>query len=57
MLIDDDISELVWARDVGMQTFAAPAQGGLQNDDFQELFRALGLETEWLGPRLTTTIT
>ena len=29
LLIDDDISELVWARDIGMQTFAAPAQVGL----------------------------
>lgn len=46
LLIDDDISELVWARDIGMQTFAAPAQGGLQADDFQELFRSLGLEGE-----------
>eukprot|EP00913_Durusdinium_trenchii_P014185 g13312.t1 len=44
LLIDDDISELVWARDIGMQTFAAPPQGGLQEDDFDELFRALGLE-------------
>eukprot|EP00435_Cladocopium_sp_Y103_P035696 s2096_g9.t1 len=46
LLIDDDISELVWARDIGMQTFAAPAQGGLQADDFHELFRSLGLEGE-----------
>jgi len=44
LLVDDDISELVWAREIGMQTFAAPAQGGLQADDFQELFRSLGLE-------------
>ncbi|CAJ1370391.1 unnamed protein product [Effrenium voratum] len=46
LLIDDDISELVWARDVGMQTFAAPAQGGLQEEDFHELFRGLGLQSD-----------
>lgn len=46
ILIDDDICELVWARDIGMQTFAAPPQGGLQEEDFDDLFKAIGLYTE-----------
>ncbi|CAE7824215.1 CPK3 [Symbiodinium sp. CCMP2592] len=28
-----------------MQTFAAPPQGGLQEEDFDDLFKAIGLDT------------
>merc|ERR1712039_1133019 len=34
LLVDDDVLELDRARKMGMQAFAAPAEGGLQEDDF-----------------------
>lgn len=43
LLIDDDVRELERARERGIQTFAAPQQGGLQESDFDEIFTSLGL--------------
>eukprot|EP00931_Biecheleriopsis_adriatica_P005111 TRINITY_DN10666_c0_g1_i1.p1 TRINITY_DN10666_c0_g1~~TRINITY_DN10666_c0_g1_i1.p1 ORF type:complete len:636 (-),score=127.92 TRINITY_DN10666_c0_g1_i1:20-1927(-) len=43
LLVDDDTSELIRARDVDMQIYAAPAQGGLQENDLEDIFRCLGL--------------
>mmetsp|Transcript_44347 Transcript_44347/g.139055 ORF Transcript_44347/g.139055 Transcript_44347/m.139055 type:complete len:394 (-) Transcript_44347:104-1285(-) len=43
LLIDDDVLELERARDMGFQTFAAPATGGLQEEDFPPLVRAVRL--------------
>merc|ERR1719330_495477 len=43
LLVDDDVRELDRARARGLQTFAAPAKGGLQEQDFDEIFAALGL--------------
>lgn len=44
LLIDDDVSELDRARERGIQTFPAPKDGGLQEDDFAALFGSLGVE-------------
>lgn len=41
LLIDDDVRELERARARGLQTFAAPAEGGLQVEDFDEIFDIL----------------
>lgn len=41
LLVDDDTQELVRAREFGIQTFPAPEDGGLQAQDFDELFGAL----------------
>lgn len=43
VLVDDDLRELDRARAAGIQTFAAPSCGGLQTEDFDELFQLLGL--------------
>jgi phosphoglycolate phosphatase-like HAD superfamily hydrolase len=43
LLIDDDVRELARARERGIQTFAAPQQGGLQEEDFDEILACLGL--------------
>eukprot|EP00747_Dinoflagellata_sp_TGD_P087090 gnl/TRDRNA2_/TRDRNA2_163520_c0_seq1.p1 gnl/TRDRNA2_/TRDRNA2_163520_c0~~gnl/TRDRNA2_/TRDRNA2_163520_c0_seq1.p1 ORF type:complete len:402 (+),score=87.49 gnl/TRDRNA2_/TRDRNA2_163520_c0_seq1:1273-2478(+) len=43
MLVDDDLRELDRARTRGIQTFAAPKEGGLQEEDFDEIFTGLGL--------------
>jgi len=42
-LIDDDVRELERAHERGIQTYAAPRQGGLQEQDFDEIFAALGI--------------
>lgn len=43
LLIDDDVRELERARIRGIQTFAAPAEGGLQDGDFDLMFAELNL--------------
>jgi len=43
LLIDDDVRELDRARERGVQTFAAPPEGGLQECDFDEMFVCLSL--------------
>jgi hypothetical protein len=43
LLVDDDIRELDRARLKGIQTYAAPKEGGLQEDDFDEIFAGLGI--------------
>mmetsp|Transcript_94249 Transcript_94249/g.293615 ORF Transcript_94249/g.293615 Transcript_94249/m.293615 type:complete len:371 (-) Transcript_94249:53-1165(-) len=43
LLIDDDVLELERARMMGFQTYAAPASGGLQEQDFPMLVRAARL--------------
>jgi len=46
LLVDDDVHELVHARQRGMQTYAAPKEGGLQQADFDEIFCGLGLQMD-----------
>jgi phosphoglycolate phosphatase-like HAD superfamily hydrolase len=43
LIVDDDVRELDRARTKGVQTFPAPAEGGLQDDDFDEIFAGLGI--------------
>jgi len=43
LLVDDDVLELERARAIGLQTYAAPAMGGLQEEDFTVLVRAARL--------------
>lgn len=43
LLVDDDVLELERARAMGFQTYAAPACGGLQQEDFPTLVRAARL--------------
>jgi len=43
LLVDDDVYELDRARQRGIQTYAAPGEGGLQDSDFEEIFEGLGL--------------
>eukprot|EP00927_Polykrikos_kofoidii_P059225 TRINITY_DN5433_c0_g3_i1.p1 TRINITY_DN5433_c0_g3~~TRINITY_DN5433_c0_g3_i1.p1 ORF type:complete len:1390 (+),score=226.63 TRINITY_DN5433_c0_g3_i1:181-4170(+) len=43
VLIDDDVRELDRARTRGLQTYASPCMGGLQEDDFDEIFEGVGL--------------
>jgi len=43
LLVDDDVRELDRARQRGLQTFAAPKEGGLQEEDWDELFDCLGV--------------
>lgn len=43
LLVDDDIHELARSRERGIQTFAAPREGGLQEADFREIFAYLSL--------------
>jgi hypothetical protein len=55
LLIDDDIRELDRARTRGTQTFPAPADGGMQDQDFVEVLLGLGLfESSPLVPPLST---
>jgi len=42
LLVDDDVRELDRARAKGLQTWPAPAEGGLQEGDFDEIFACLG---------------
>lgn len=46
LLVDDDVRELDRAREKGIQTFSAPKNGGLQEDDFIELLGSLGVEPQ-----------
>uniref|UniRef100_A0A7S4QFX1 Uncharacterized protein n=1 Tax=Alexandrium monilatum TaxID=311494 RepID=A0A7S4QFX1_9DINO len=48
LLVDDDVRELDRARARGIQTYAAPLEGGLQEEDFGEIMACLGLEAETL---------
>jgi len=48
LLIDDDVRELERARQRGIQTYAAPKEGGLQEEDFDEIFSCLGL-VQWIA--------
>eukprot|EP00403_Amphidinium_massartii_P045329 CAMPEP_0178460466 /NCGR_PEP_ID=MMETSP0689_2-20121128/48728_1 /TAXON_ID=160604 /ORGANISM="Amphidinium massartii, Strain CS-259" /LENGTH=409 /DNA_ID=CAMNT_0020087111 /DNA_START=120 /DNA_END=1350 /DNA_ORIENTATION=+ len=43
LLIDDDVYELERACERGIQTYSAPKEGGLQESDFDEIFRGLGM--------------
>jgi len=43
LLVDDDVRELDRARQRGIQTYAAPKEGGLQEEDFDQIFTYLGL--------------
>lgn len=43
LLVDDDVRELDRAQERGIQAFAAPADGGLLDSDFDEIFACLGL--------------
>mmetsp|Transcript_25177 Transcript_25177/g.57893 ORF Transcript_25177/g.57893 Transcript_25177/m.57893 type:complete len:624 (-) Transcript_25177:173-2044(-) len=43
LLVDDDVFELERARDKGIQTYAAPEKGGLQETDFNQIFACLGI--------------
>jgi len=46
LLVDDDVRELVRARQCGIQTYAAPKDGGLQQADFDEIFCGLGIQMD-----------
>jgi len=41
LLVDDDVLELERARSHGMQCYSAPADGGLQDEDFDIIIEAL----------------
>lgn len=43
LLVDDDISELERALARGIQTYAAPREGGLQQDDLDDILGAIEL--------------
>jgi len=43
LLVDDDVRELDRARSRGIQTYAAPKEGGLQDEDFDEIFAGLSI--------------
>lgn len=43
LLVDDDVLELERARAAGFQTYAAPTEGGLQENDFQYIIESLKL--------------
>jgi hypothetical protein len=44
LLVDDDVLELIRCSEVAIQTYPAPEEGGLQEEDFEKIFCALGLE-------------
>lgn len=44
LLVDDDLHELSCAREHGLQTYPVAARGGLQEEDFHDIFRGLGIE-------------
>mmetsp|Transcript_4938 Transcript_4938/g.10902 ORF Transcript_4938/g.10902 Transcript_4938/m.10902 type:complete len:619 (-) Transcript_4938:133-1989(-) len=50
LLVDDDVFELERARDKGIQTYAAPERGGLQETDFNQIFSCLGIALDGLCP-------
>merc|ERR1712032_199509 len=41
LLVDDDIRELDRAKALGIQTYAAPESGGLQDEDFDDMYATL----------------
>jgi len=41
LLVDDDVLELDRARNMGFQTFAAPPEGGLQEEDFTAILEGV----------------
>ncbi|CAE8601962.1 unnamed protein product [Polarella glacialis] len=41
LLVDDDVLELQRAKARGLQTYAAPAEGGLRDEDFDVIMEAL----------------
>jgi len=43
LLVDDDVRELDRARIKGIQTYPAPPEGGLQSEDFDQIFAGLGI--------------
>lgn len=43
LLVDDDLQECACAKDQGIQTFPAPFEGGLLDEDFHQIFEGLGL--------------
>lgn len=43
LLVDDDVRELERARARGVQTYPAPAEGGLQDEDCDDILDRLGL--------------
>lgn len=45
LFIDDDIRELDRARGRGIQTYPAPVEGGMQDQDFVDIFCGLGFCT------------
>lgn len=47
LLVDDDVRELDRARTRGVQTYAAPKEGGLQEGDFDEIFAAIGVRVDF----------
>jgi len=48
LLVDDDLRELERARARNIQTYAAPTEGGLREEDFDAIFDGLGLQPEKL---------
>jgi len=46
LLIDDDVYELDRAFQMGIQTYSAPQEGGLQEADFDAIFHGLGLASQ-----------
>jgi len=44
-LVDDDVRELERCRGLGIQTYPAPEEGGLQEQDFDEIFAYLGVSS------------
>ncbi|CAK0860510.1 unnamed protein product [Prorocentrum cordatum] len=44
LLVDDDILELNRCREHGIQTYPAPLDGGLQDDEFREVCLLLGIQ-------------
>lgn len=53
LLVDDDVQELERAGGYGIQTYAAPEDGGLQEEDFREIFKGLGLPVPPQAPEST----
>jgi len=54
LLVDDDVRELDRAIGMGILSFPAPEQGGLQETDFEELFHQLGLTHASESPAATS---
>jgi len=46
LLVDDDLSELERCCEQAIQTYPAPEVGGLQDEDFDRMFVALGLQCQ-----------